>query len=76
MNNKNLPLALTLFRIFLTVPIAVGLSFQIESLNWICVALFYIASITDYYDGHFARKFQAVTNLGKFLDPVADKIYA
>lgn len=74
MNNKNLPLGLTLFRIFLTIPIAVGLSIQSESMNWICVILFYIASITDYYDGYFARKLKAVTNLGKFLDPVADKI--
>ena len=74
MNNKNIPLSLTLFRIFLTIPIAVGLSFQNENLNWLCVVLFYIASITDYYDGYYARKLNAVTNLGKFLDPVADKI--
>ncbi len=74
MNNKNIPLSLTLFRIFLTIPIAIGLSFQNENLNWLCVVLFYIASITDYYDGYYARKLNAVTNLGKFLDPVADKI--
>ncbi len=74
MNNKNLPLGLTLFRIFLTIPIVIGLFLQNENINWICVVLFYIASITDYYDGYFARKLKAVTNLGKFLDPVADKI--
>lgn len=74
MNNKNIPLYLTLFRIFLTLPITIGLSLQIESINWICVVLFYLASLTDYYDGYYARKLGAVTNLGKFLDPVADKI--
>jgi CDP-diacylglycerol---glycerol-3-phosphate 3-phosphatidyltransferase len=74
MNNKNIPLSLTLFRIILTIPIVIFLSFRNETLNWLCVVLFYIASVTDYYDGFYARKLNAVTNLGKFLDPVADKI--
>lgn len=42
--------------------------------NWLAAICFIIASITDYYDGYYARKLNAVTNLGKFFDPVADKI--
>lgn len=42
--------------------------------NFLAAVLFIIASITDYYDGHLARKYNAVSNLGKFIDPVTDKI--
>ncbi len=42
--------------------------------NVAAALLFMLASITDYYDGYFARKFQAVSTMGKFMDPIADKI--
>lgn len=42
--------------------------------GWIASALFIAASITDWFDGYFARKFKAISNLGKFMDPIADKI--
>lgn len=77
----NLPSKLTLFRIIL-VPIMVIVSFfdipgsflGISTTMWIMELIFIIASITDKLDGYLARKNNQVTNFGKFLDPIADKI--
>lgn len=77
----NLPDKLTLFRIIL-VPIMVIVSFfdipgsflGISTTMWIMELIFIIASITDKLDGYLARKNNQVTNFGKFLDPIADKI--
>ena len=41
---------------------------------WYAFILFFIASITDYFDGYFARKYNLVSQLGEILDPIADKI--
>lgn len=77
----NLPNKLTVFRIIL-VPIMVLIPYfniQGEFLNipisWIIIdIIFIIAAITDKLDGTIARKRNLVTNFGKFLDPIADKI--
>lgn len=69
-----IPLYLTLSRIILVIPTAFFMSWNNDLGRWIATLLFVIASITDYCDGHYARKLNAVSNLGKFLDPVADKI--
>lgn len=41
---------------------------------WASFILFFIAASTDYFDGYFARKYQAVSEIGEILDPIADKI--
>lgn len=70
----NLPTKLTVLRIVL-IPVFVALYFVKFSFNGIAaVAVFMIACFTDFLDGHLARKWNQVTTLGKFLDPIADKL--
>ncbi len=70
----NLPTQLTVLRILLT-PVFVSLLFM-DTQGWKISSLvvFIIASVTDWYDGYFARKSGIVTMWGQFLDPLADKI--
>ncbi len=71
---KNIPNILTLFRIAI-IPILV-MSFYIDGFvaNIVAASLFMIASITDFFDGYFARSLKAQTNFGRCLDPIADKL--
>ena len=76
----NLPNALTLLRIFI-VPLLVVVLLTPFSENWfgvprhiLGVALFLGAALTDYLDGHLARRRNQVTRLGQLLDPIADKL--
>lgn len=69
-----LPNQLTVLRIILT-PIFFWLFISDSILNkQISLLIYFIAAITDWYDGWLARKFNYITNWGKFLDPLADKI--
>ena len=67
----NLPNKLTLLRIVLVPVFAV-----FYLLNWFIPALvvFIAASVTDHLDGHIARKHNLITNFGKIMDPLADKV--
>ena len=73
----NLPNRITLSRIFL-IPVFIVVFFLDvipHGYNYIAAAaVFGVASFTDFLDGHIARKRGLVTNLGKFLDPIADKV--
>ena len=70
----NLPNKLTISRVVM-IPVFI-LFFYLEFTGHYFVALgvFAIASLTDLFDGKIARKYNLITNLGKFLDPIADKV--
>ena len=71
----NLPNKLTLMRIFM-VPIVVVLLLTFDGLwaDIAAAACYLIAAVTDFFDGKIARKYNLVTNFGKFMDPLADKL--
>lgn len=71
----NLPNKLTLLRICLIPVFAVLFFVKAIPLNYVFATIvFCLAAFTDFLDGYFARKLGLVTNLGKFLDPIADKV--
>lgn len=84
----NLPNKLTIFRMILIIPFVILLLGNFQQWGWftaifggiseyvdyIALAIFIIASLTDLIDGKIARKYNLVTNFGKFMDPLADKL--
>lgn len=84
----NLPNKLTVFRVVLIIPFVAFLLGGYEGWKWftmlfggilaytdyIALAIFVIASLTDLLDGKIARKYNLITNFGKFMDPLADKL--
>ena len=79
----NLPNKLAILRMVLVIPFVIFLSLALEytdktgitmTMRVFAAIIFVGAAITDYYDGKIARKYNLITNLGKLLDPLADKI--
>jgi len=69
-----IPNQLTVTRIILTPIFAFLFLSNDKTLNQISLVVFLIAALTDWYDGWLARKYNYISELGKFLDPLADKI--
>ena len=84
----NLPNKLTIFRVILILPFVLLLLGGYHQWGWfvtvfggilkyvdyIALGIFIVASLTDLIDGKIARKYNLVTNFGKFMDPLADKL--
>lgn len=71
----NLPNKLTIFRVILIPFFLAALMISgIPAGKWIAVGIFILASLTDLFDGKIARKYDMVTDFGKFMDPLADKL--
>ena len=84
----NLPNKLTVFRVILIIPFVLLMLGSYARWGWfmavfggivdyadyIALGIFIIASLTDMLDGKIARKYNLVTNFGKFMDPLADKL--
>lgn len=75
---RNLPNILTTSRIFLSILLLFVLinaeSLGLEGANFYAFAIFIIASITDFFDGYIARKYQLISVFGEVFDPLADKM--
>lgn len=72
----NLPNKLTVLRTVMIIPFVVIMLTGCCGIftNWIAMVIFVLASITDLLDGKIARKYNLITNFGKFMDPLADKL--
>ena len=74
MKKKELPNLLTIFRIVLIPLIVISFYVPWKITNLIVAFLFLLASITDYFDGYFARLYKVQSNFGRCFDPIADKL--
>ena len=71
----NLPNKLTILRVIMIPFFLIALLVEgIPAGKWIALAIFILASFTDMLDGQIARKYNLITNFGKFMDPLADKL--
>ncbi|MBP9753284.1 MAG: CDP-diacylglycerol--glycerol-3-phosphate 3-phosphatidyltransferase [Proteobacteria bacterium] len=70
----NVPNSLTIFRIFLIFLLVPCFYLQTELTRMLAIFIFFIACITDYLDGYFARTLKQTTRFGQLFDPIADKM--
>ena len=71
----NLPNKLTILRVIMIPFFLVALLVEgVPAGKWVALAIFILASLTDMLDGKIARKYNLITNFGKFMDPLADKL--
>ena len=70
----NLPNQLTILRLILTLPFVAALSLPFPGAKLLALGLFIVSSVTDYADGYIARKYKLITDFGKLMDPLVDKI--
>ena len=70
----NLPNKLTLLRVIMVPVFVIFMMLPADWGRWAALAVFIIASLTDTADGYIARKYNMITDFGKFMDPLADKI--
>ncbi|MBL1241194.1 MAG: CDP-diacylglycerol--glycerol-3-phosphate 3-phosphatidyltransferase [OCS116 cluster bacterium] len=72
--NFNIPNLLTMFRIVAVAAIVVCFYFEGDTWRWIALGIYVVAGITDFLDGYIARKWDMQSDLGRMLDPIADKL--
>ena len=65
---------LTILRVVLIPVFLILMLAEFPGHLWLALAVFILASLTDWLDGHIARKYNQVTSFGKFMDPLADKL--
>ncbi|NJP08499.1 MAG: CDP-diacylglycerol--glycerol-3-phosphate 3-phosphatidyltransferase [Leptolyngbyaceae cyanobacterium RU_5_1] len=70
----NLPTWITVSRLLAIPPILYGLSRPDPAARWVVLVIFLMGAGTDWVDGYLARRLNQVTDLGKFLDPLVDKL--
>lgn len=70
----NLPNTITFSRLIGIPFLVYGLYVPTVTARWICLTIFLLAALTDWLDGYLARKLNQITDLGKFLDPLVDKL--
>lgn len=72
--HKKIPNILTILRMVLVVPLMAAFFLPQAYALWVVLAIFAVASVSDWVDGYWARRYQAMSEFGKCFDPIADKL--